>query len=43
MASCSSDWMTNYETQINWGLIYIKDRYKNPSNAWEHFQNKNWY
>jgi hypothetical protein len=43
MASCGADWKTNYETQINWGLSYIKDRYGNPSNAWNHFLKKNWY
>ncbi len=36
MASAGSDYMTNYKTQINWGLGYIKSRYGTPSNAWYH-------
>lgn len=43
MASEGSDYLTNYKTQINWGLKYIKNRYSTPSKAWSHFQNKNWY
>ena len=43
MASCGSDYLTNYKTQINWGLNYIKSRYGNPSNAWNHSQTKGWY
>ena len=43
MASCGSDYLTNYQTQINWGLNYIKSRYGNPSNAWNNSQTKGWY
>ena len=43
MASCGSDYLTNYKTQIKWGLKYIKNRYGNPSKAWQHFQSRNWY
>lgn len=43
MASEGSDYYTNGYTQIRWGLKYIKNRYGSPSNAWSHFQNKNWY
>lgn len=43
MASAGSDYQTNYKTQINWGLSYIKSRYGNPQNAWNHSQNKGWY
>ena len=43
MASFGEDWKTNYKTQINWGLSYIKGRYGNPSKAWEHFKKKKWY
>lgn len=43
MASEGSDYLTNYKTQINWGLKYIKNRYSTPTNAWAHFQSKNWY
>lgn len=43
MASYGDDYMTNYVTQINWGLDYIKGRYGSPSNAWDHFLSHNWY
>ena len=43
MASAGSDYMTNYKTQINWGLSYIKSRYGSPSNAWSSFRSKGWY
>ena len=43
MASEGSDWRTNPQTQIRWGLGYIKGRYGSPANAWAHFQSKNWY
>ena len=43
MASAGSDYQTNYKTQINWGLSYIKARYGTPQNAWSHSQAKGWY
>ena len=43
MASEGSDWATNGETQIRWGLKYIKGRYGSPSNAWSHFCSTGWY
>lgn len=43
MASCGSDYYTNGETQIRWGLQYIKGRYGNPNKAWAFFQSHNWY
>ena len=43
MASAGSDYLTNYKTQINWGLSYIKSRYGSPSNAWSSFKSKGWY
>jgi len=43
MASAGSDYQTNYQTQINWGLGYIKSRYGTPSNAWNHSQTRGWY
>ena len=33
MAAYGSDWMTNYVTQVNWGLDYIKSSYGNPCGA----------
>jgi hypothetical protein len=43
MASEGSDWATNPETQVRWGLKYISERYGNPCLAWNHFEKKNWY
>jgi hypothetical protein len=43
MAAAGKDWKTNPETQIRWGLDYIKARYGGPKRAWAHFQAKNWY
>ncbi len=43
MASEGSDWEYNGETQIRWGLNYIRDRYGSPSAAWAHFLDRNWY
>ena len=43
MASEGSDWRTNPETQIKWGLKYIKGRYTNPCGAWAHSESHNWY
>ena len=43
MESFGSDWETNYETQINWGLDYIRSRYRNPSKALEYFKKNNCY
>lgn len=43
MASFGSDYMTNYQTQIDWGLYYIKNRYGTPTKAWNHSQKYNWY
>ena len=43
MASHGKDWRTNPETQIRWGLSYIKGRYGSPNKAWAHFRSHNWY
>ena len=43
MASEGKDYLTNYRTQVRWGLKYIANRYGNPSNAWKHSQWKGWY
>ncbi len=43
MASEGSDYYTNPEPQIRWGLKYIARRYGSPSNAWAHFQSRGWY
>lgn len=43
MASEGADWKTNPETQIRWGLKYIKGRYQTPCGAWAHSEANNWY
>ena len=43
MASHGSDWATNYRTQVNWGLDYIRSRYTTPCGAWAHSEQFNWY
>jgi hypothetical protein len=34
MASAGADWANSAETQIRWGLGYIKDRYGSACSAW---------
>ena len=43
MASAGADWRTNPETQMAWGLGYIKARYGDPCHAWAHSESDNWY
>ena len=43
MSSHGSDWATNYRTQVNWGLDYIRSRYTTPCGAWAHSEQFNWY
>jgi hypothetical protein len=43
MASAGPNWENNPETQIRWGLGYIKDRYGSACSAWGHSQSNNWY
>ncbi len=43
MASAGADWATNPETQIRWGLGYIRDRYGTPCGAWSFKQGHGWY
>lgn len=43
MASAGSDWKTNPETQIDWGLGYIAGRYDTPCGAWASSQSRGWY
>ncbi|UZX03600.1 lytic transglycosylase domain-containing protein [Arthrobacter sp. CDRTa11] len=42
-ATAGSDWLTNYRTQVEWGLNYIADRYGSPCGAWNHSVAYNWY
>lgn len=43
MASAGPSWETNPETQVRWGLGYIRDRYGSACGAWGHSQANNWY
>ncbi|HEY7484390.1 MAG TPA: lytic transglycosylase domain-containing protein [Streptosporangiaceae bacterium] len=43
MASAGSDWRDSANTQIEWGLGYIKGRYGGPCDAWSHSQSTGWY
>jgi hypothetical protein len=43
MASKGSDWKTNPETQIKWGLDYMNSRYGSPAGAWNFWQANGWY
>lgn len=43
MASYGSDYLTNYKTQINWGMNYIKSKYGTPTKALNHSYRYNWY
>ncbi len=43
MASAGPDWRTSARTQIIWGMGYIKSRYGDPWNAWQHELRYGWY
>lgn len=43
MGSFGSDWATNPETQIKWGLSYIKSVYGTPSAALASSHSRGWY
>jgi len=43
MSSAGPDWEDNPETQIRWGLGYIKDRYGSACEAWSFKQGAGWY
>ena len=43
MASAGPDWQNNAETQIRWGLNYIKTRYGSACSAWSFKQAHGWY
>ncbi|GHD83664.1 transglycosylase SLT domain-containing protein [Streptomyces naganishii] len=43
MASAGADWKTNAQTQIKWGLDYMKSRYGSPVGAWNFWQANGWY
>lgn len=43
MASEGADWLTNPQTQIRWGLKYIKSRFGSPCGALAHSNKYGWY
>ncbi len=43
MSSAGPDWADNAETQIRWGLGYIKSRYGTACSAWSFKQGHGWY
>ena len=43
MASAGADWQTNPQTQITWGLGYIKSTYGSPCAAWDFELANNYY
>ncbi len=43
MATAGSDWSTNAETQIKWGLSYIRASYGSPCGAWSFWESHSWY
>lgn len=43
MSSAGPNWKTNPQTQIKWGLKYIKGRYGSPCSALGHSNSHNWY
>ena len=43
MASAGPDWRTSARTQIIWGMGYIRGRYGDPWNAWQHELQYGWY
>jgi hypothetical protein len=43
MAAAGPDWRTSARTQIIWGMGYIRSRYGDPWNAWQHELRYGWY
>jgi hypothetical protein len=43
MSSAGPDWENSAETQIRWGLNYIKERYGSACSAWSFKQAHGWY
>jgi hypothetical protein len=43
MSSAGPNWESNPETQIRWGLGYVKARYGTACSAWSFKQGNNWY
>jgi hypothetical protein len=43
MSSAGPNWENSAETQIRWGLNYIKERYGSACSAWSFKQSHGWY
>jgi hypothetical protein len=43
MSSAGPDWANSAETQIRWGLGYIRDRYGSACSAWGFKSGHGWY
>lgn len=43
MEKIGTDWRTNPITQIQWGLLYISERYDSPCGAWDKWRKKRYY
>lgn len=43
MAVAGPHWRSNAQTQIRWGLRYIRGRYGAPCTAWGHWRAASWY
>ena len=43
MSSAGPDWANNAQTQIRWGLGYIRDRYGSACGAWGFKSGHGWY
>ena len=43
MDKVGTDWRTNPVTQIQWGLLYISERYNSPCAAWNKWRRSNYY
>ncbi len=43
MKTAGEDYLTSAETQISWGLSYIKNRYGSPCGAWSKSESVGWY
>lgn len=43
LAAFGSDWRTNPQTQIKWGLSYMKSRYGSPAKAYQFWTANHWY
>ena len=45
MSAFGADYLTSAQTQIAWGLNYIKGRYGTPCGAWNAFSSRSpsWY